>query len=59
MIDNILTADQVYDIQSKVFKIMEGYVSIALYAMSALPTFFLIGNKLVNKNNYGISTCFF
>ena len=59
MIDDILTSDRAHDIQSKMFKIMEGYVSIALYIMPALPTFFLKKNKSIDKNDYGISTCSF
>lgn len=59
MVDDILTSDRVHDIQSKMFKIMEGYIAVALYVMPALPTFFLKENKLVDKNNYGISTCSF
>lgn len=59
MMDDILTPDRVYDVQSKMFKIMEGYIAIALYVMPALCTFFIKENRAVDKKNYGISTCSF
>lgn len=59
MTDDIFTADRIRDIQSKMFKIMEGYISIALYVMPALSTFFLKEGKTIDRKNYGISTCSF
>lgn len=59
MTDDIFTTDRVHDIQSKMFKIMEGYMSIALYVMPALSTFFLKDGKTIDKEDYGISTCSF
>jgi len=59
MTDNIFAAGQVHDIQSKMFKIMKDYISIALYVMPALSTFFLKEGKAIDKENYGISTCSF
>lgn len=59
MMDNIFTSNQVHDIQSKMFKIMEEYISIALYVMPALSTFFLKKGMLIDTEDYGISTCSF